>query len=62
MSGHFLGSTMRRNDPMVYQPDDDGMSEQQKEDKKRAKAERDQLKKDRDAQRAKLRKDQIAEK
>jgi hypothetical protein len=42
---------------MYYQPVDDQPSDRQKEEKKRAKADREQLKKDRDAQRAKLRKD-----
>ncbi len=36
---------------MAYQTDDEGMNDQQKDEKKRAKAERDQLKKDREAQR-----------
>jgi hypothetical protein len=55
---------MRRgeNQLMVYQPADDGMTEQQKEQKKQAKSEREQLKKDRDAQRVKCRKDRLAEK
>jgi hypothetical protein len=44
---------------MVYQTDDDGMNEQQKDEKKRAKAEREQLKKDREAQRLKMRKDRL---
>jgi hypothetical protein len=44
---------------MAYQPDDDGMNEQQKEERKQAKNEREQLKKDRDAQRAKIRKDRL---
>jgi hypothetical protein len=46
--------------PMAYQTDDEGMNDQQKDEKKRAKAERDQLKKDREAQREKLRKDRLA--
>ncbi|HEV8070580.1 MAG TPA: hypothetical protein VGP76_22895 [Planctomycetaceae bacterium] len=45
---------------MAYQTDDEGMNDQQKDEKKRAKAERDQLKKDREAQREKLRKDRLA--
>ncbi len=45
---------------MAYQVDDDGMNEQQKDEKKRAKAEREQLKKDREAQRQKMRKDRLA--
>jgi hypothetical protein len=48
--------------PMAYQIDDEGMNDQQKDEKKRAKAEREQLKKDRDAQREKLRKDRLAAK
>jgi hypothetical protein len=44
---------------MAYQPDDDGMNEQQKEARKQAKNEREQLKKDRDAQREKIRKDRL---
>jgi hypothetical protein len=44
---------------MAYQADDDGMNEQQKDEKKRAKAERDELKKSREAQRQKLRKDRL---
>lgn len=44
---------------MAYQPDDDGMNEQQKAERKQANQEREQLKKDRDAQRAKIRKDRI---
>jgi len=47
---------------MAYQIDDEGMNDQQKDEKKRAKAEREQLKKDRDAQREKLRKDRLAAK
>jgi ribosomal protein L18 len=46
--------------PMAYRSGDDGMDERQKDEMKRARAERDQLKKDRDAQRLKVRKDQIA--
>jgi hypothetical protein len=45
---------------MVYQIDDDGISDLQKDEKKRAKAEREQLKKEREAQREKLRKDRLA--
>jgi hypothetical protein len=48
--------------PMTYQPGDDEPSDHQKEEKKRAKADREQLKKDRDAQRAKLRKDRAVPK
>jgi hypothetical protein len=47
---------------MTYQPGDDEPNERQKEEKKRAKADREQLKKDRDAQRAKLRKDRTVPK
>ncbi|HUE17392.1 MAG TPA: hypothetical protein VMR25_24785 [Planctomycetaceae bacterium] len=46
---------------MAYRSGDDGMDERQKDEMKRARAERDQLKKDRDAQRLKVRKDQIAQ-
>jgi hypothetical protein len=45
---------------MKYEPPDEGMDERQKDEKNKAKAERDQVKKDRDAQRAKIRKDRIA--
>jgi hypothetical protein len=47
---------------MTYQPGDEEMDDRQKEEKKRAQADREQLKKDRDAQRAKLRKDRTAPK
>jgi len=46
---------------MKYEPPDEGMDERQKEETKLAKAEREQVKKDRDAQRVKMRKDRIAE-
>jgi hypothetical protein len=49
------------NPMATYRSGDDGMDERQKDEMKRAKAERDQLKKDRDAQRVKVRKDQIAQ-
>jgi hypothetical protein len=48
--------------PMKYEPPDEGMDERQKEEKKLAKAEREQVKKDRDAQWVKMRKNRIAEK
>jgi hypothetical protein len=47
---------------MVYQFDDDGMNEQQKKEQKLAKAEREQVKKDRDAQREKIRNDRLTAK
>lgn len=47
---------------MTYRPgDDDGPDQRQKDEKQRAKNEREQLKKDREAQRNKLRKDRIAQ-
>jgi hypothetical protein len=45
---------------MAYQADDDVMDARQKDEKQQARAEREQLKKDREAQRVKVRKDQIA--
>jgi hypothetical protein len=48
--------------PMKYEPPDEGMDERQKEQQKLAKAEREQVKKDRDAQRKKMRKDRITAK
>jgi hypothetical protein len=42
---------------MRYEPDDDGMDERQKLERQQAKAEREQIKKDRDAQREQIRKD-----
>jgi hypothetical protein len=44
---------------MTYRPGDDEMDQRQKDEQKLAKADREQLKKDRDAQRAKLRKSHI---
>ncbi len=45
---------------MAYQPDDEVMDERQKNEKQLAKAEREQLKKEREAQRSKIRRDQAA--
>jgi hypothetical protein len=45
---------------MAYQPDDDGPDERQKLEKTLARAEREQLKKERDAQREQSRKDRAA--
>jgi hypothetical protein len=42
---------------MTYEPDGDKQDERQIEEPERAKAEREQVKKDREAQRAKVRKD-----
>jgi hypothetical protein len=47
--------------PMAFRPDDNETDERQKSEQKQAKAEREQLKKDRDAQKDKVRKDQIAQ-